>query len=419
MSVFRIFHRSATANRRREATMVPFRQGGLWMVAMALCLTGCSGNLTGFIGQNLGHVGETRFRAPVVVSPSQTLTGVARQAATAFAAAKEVGDACTLYSHVVRSQPGYSVRELSDTFLNCILTHGAAQLSCDFEIGHPGAASDDTAVEIPVTYTVSALSDATPGESSSWVAEAAWQAIPKEGSFTIRVPARAEVDGSWKFARLKSPRAEPTAGDWRTAGEVFSAQAIRSLALAEAAVALATEIEPTLRKLVNKDGLKRFEERRAVYGIGVCALEVAPQEDGIDTLAVLSAAQQLRDGKHLPRHLVDGPVEEREEVVDLARKVCGMMSPKTWKSTQREQLQARPVFISKTSVVLELAPRSQRLPVSRNAFTEEGEQLLARMEQVMGELVARLNASALRESGLEPAEVEARWRKAAAGGDDT
>jgi hypothetical protein len=386
------------------------------MTAIVLMLTGCSGNLTGFVSQHLGHLGDTKFRASVLVSPSQSFAGTGKQANADFAAAKKTGDACTLYSNLVRTEPGYSARTLAETFLGCILEHGAAQVSCDFEIGAPGAAPDDAAVEIPVTYKLSALADATPAATASWVAEAAWQAIPKEGSFTIRVPTRSQAGLGWQFARLKSPRAEPAAGDWRSANEVFSPQAIRSLAVAEAAVALAAGIEPTLMELVNTDGLTRLQKRKAVYGVGMCALEIAPQEDGVDTLAILSAAQQLRDGRHLPRHLVDGPADDREAVIDLARKVCGMMSPKMWKSTQREQLDARPVFISKAAVVLELPPRSTRLPpVSRNAFTDEGEQLLGRMEQVMGELVARLNASALRASGVEPREVEARWQNIVAG----
>lgn len=380
-------------------------------LSLTLVGAGCSGNLTEFVAQNLGHVGGSTFRASVIVSPSQTVAAPARQRVTSIAVSKRAGDACTLYGHVMRSQPGYSARSLAQEFAACVLRHGAAEVSVDFEIGDLAAASDGVAVEIPVDYRVSAVIDTAPASTASWVAEAAWQAIPREGSFTIRVPARSQTGLRWEFARLRSPRAEPAASEWRSLEQVFSPQEIRTLAMAEASVALAARIEPQVRQLVAEDGLSRFQNRKAAYGVGLCALEVAPQEDGIDSLAVLYAAQQLRDGKYLPAHLAGAQAEERDEVIGLARKVCGVMTPKTWKSTQREQLDARPVFISKSTVVLELPRRSQRLGVSRNAFTAEGEELLTRMEALMGELVAKLNQSAVRAAGVDPAEVEARWRK--------
>ena len=385
--------------------------GQVTLIGCVLALSGCSADLNAFIDRELGHLNDAKFHASVVVSPSQSIGGAATKGVADLTAAKKAGDACTLYGHSVRSKPGYSTRSLAREFLACVLRHGAAQVSCDVVIGPLTAAPDDVAVEIPVVYKVSSIGDAAPAVTSSWVAEAAWRAIQREGSLVISVPARSRTGLDWQFARLKSPGDEPLAGDWRNAGDVLSMQAIRSLALAEVATALAGHIQPAIWGLVAEDGLTRFMDRKAAYGIGLCAVEAAPQEDGIDTLAVLSAAQRLRDGKFLHDHFADASAAEREEVVALARKVCGMMTPKTWRSNQRERLDARPVFISKTSVVLELPPKATRLSVSRNAFTDEGEELLGRMEYVMVELVAKLNASALRASGVSAAEAEAQWRR--------
>lgn len=385
--------------------------GPVTLIGCVLALSGCSADLNTFIDRELGHLTEATFHASVLVSPSQSIGAVATKRAVDLTAAKKAGDACTLYAYSVRSKPGYSVRSLAREFLACVLRHGVAQVGCDVVIGLPAAAPDDSAIEIPVVYKVSSIGDAAPAVTSSWVAEGAWRTLQREGRLVISVPARSRTGSDWQFARLKSLGDQPLPGDWRGAGEVFSVQAIRSLAVAEVATALAAHIQPAISELVAEDGLTRFMDRGAAYGIGLCVVEAAPQEDGIDTLAVLSAAQRLRDGKYLHDHFAAASAEEREEVVALARKVCGMMTPKTWRSNQRERLDARPAFISKTAVVLELPPKATRLSVSRNAFTDEGEELLGRIEHAMVELVAKLNASALRASGVDADEAEARWRR--------
>lgn len=382
-----------------------------WLALLSLVSSGCTGNLTSFIGQSLGHLGDTQFRAVVLVSPSRLAPRSGSDSPTDWAASKRAGEACTLYAHLVRSQPGYSARALSREFAACVLGHGAAQVTCEFTIGHVGAAPDDTAVEIPVSYRVTSTNGATPASSASWVAEAAWRAIPKEGQFTIRVPARAQPGSGWQFALRKAQESDGQAGKWSTAAEAFSQPALRSLVVAEASASLAADIEPQLRRMLDDDGFTRFKERKVAYGYGLCELEAAPHEDGIDALVVLYVAQHLQDGDFLPPYLETADQATREEIIDLARKVCASMQPRRWRSTQRERLDARPAFISKATIVLELPPGTQQVSVSRNAFTDEGRELLGRMERLMTEFVAKLNARALRASGVDPAEVEARWRK--------
>jgi len=226
-----------------------------------------------------------------------------------------------------------------------------------------GSGADE--VSVAGSFKLAAIRDVSVPDESSWVVQAGWQTVPRQGEFGFRLPKTAE-------------NTEPAQMNDAVRSHVESV--------------LSNSIESELHRLLESNVLKRFESRKAVYGYGDCIPEAAPQEDGIDCLAVLGLAQQFRDRKYPPAFLSEEP-DDWANIVSLARKICGLMLPKEWRSVLRERLKARPVLLSKKLVVLELATGGKPLAINRNAFTEEGEKRLVRMEDVMVEFLARVNGA--------------------------
>jgi hypothetical protein len=319
-------------------------------------------------------------RRIVHVALSPTLRDRLRDSRQDMPRLRDHAEAFALRTHAVRREPGYSVRRLSGEVFDFLLKNGVMVANCDIRFEFPQLAAWGGEVPITGSFRLVSVREAIPAFDTSWVAEAAWCAVPKEGRFFFKSPV-----GSRHGSSMNE---------------------IDDAVVAHVGELLAKNIEGELHKLVTSDGTLRFQSRGAAYGIGECALEACPREDGVDTLSVLRVAQRIRDHDHLPDFLAEVPEQDRDDIVDVARRVCGVMQPKEWKSVMRERLNARPVFLSKTTVVLELASGGRRLTVNRNAFRNESEQILARIEGLAVELVAKINAASLTAAGIDAADAK-------------
>jgi hypothetical protein len=303
------------------------------------------------------------FRTVLTIAPSKKLRDQIQAGQINLSDLRKRGADFCLAAHSTRSQPGYSANKLSRDFYQFLLTSGAMSAAYDIEFQWATSFADEG--NVSGSFRLAATREVSIPDESSWVVQAGWQAVPEQGEFGFRLPKPAEKVGPALMNDAVQTHVEAL---------------------------LSNSIESELHRLLELDVLKRFESRKVVYGYGDCVLEAAPQEDGIDCLAVLGLAQKLRDGELPPAFPSQKPVDWAD-IVSLARKVCGLMRPKEWRSVARERLEARPVLLSKNLVVLELAIGGKRLVVNRNAFTDEGEKLLLRMEDVAVEFVARVNAA--------------------------
>jgi hypothetical protein len=322
---------------------------------------------------------EVRRIVHVTVSP--TLRDRLRHSRQDMSGLRDHAEALTLLTHAVRSEPGYSVRRLSGQVFDFLVKNGLMVANCDIQFEFPQTAAGGDELPVTGSFRVVSVREAIPAFDTSWVAEAAWRAVPKEGRFAFKAPVGSRNDSSMNQ--------------------------IDGAVVAHVGELLAKDVEGELHKLLTSDGTLRFQSRGAAYGIGECALEACPREDGVDTLSVLRVAQRIRDRVHLPDFLAEIPEQDRDDIVAVARLVCGVMQPKEWKSVMRERLHARPVFVSKTTVVLELASDDRRLTVNRNAFRNESEQILARIEGLAVELVAKINAASLTAAGIDADDAKA------------
>lgn len=346
---------------------------GFALATVALLLSGCKPP-----PKTLQHSRELRELLSVV--PSDALRRRVRAGAMSVEKTRSRSDAFVLSTYATRSKPGYSARALSDEVSDFLLQHGVMRAKCDITFQWSSTSRPVDDVTMSGSYRVVAIRDAFPPCDSSWVAEAAWHAVPREGRFSLTVPARLVSGTSTK------------------AVDVLVAEHVESL--------LARDIESKLHDLLAMDGATRFASRHTVYGTSDCTPEVCPNEDGIDALAILRVAQTMQDEKHLPECVAGATAEDKEQIVSLARMLCGMMLPRDWNSVVRERLRARPIFISKTTVVLQLATEKKEFTVNRNAFTDESDAVLSRFETRAMEFVSKLNAARLTAAGVDAADVE-------------
>lgn len=275
-----------------------------------------------------------------------------------------------------RATPGYSVRELSNDVFDFMVENGVLLAKYDVTYKWSPPVLPTGEVLFSGKFSMVSVSEEYPPSESSWVAQAAWAAVPRNGVFTVSIPAF-KVSG--------------------VAEDVIDAGVAQHLG-----VFLAKDIESHVHSLLAMDGAARLNARQAVYGLGDCTPEVCPKEDGIDSLALLQVAQSMRDVKHLPDYLMGASGEEKEDLALLARRVCAMVVPRDWKSVLRERVKARASFVSKNVVVLQTANGSRT--VNRNAFASESEAVLARFEAVAVEFVSKLNAIVLQASEVGGAE---------------
>lgn len=343
---------------------------------------------------------------------------------------RDLQEVCEMHASLVRSRAGYSARQLAGELGQAILYAGFLTADCDIAFQQVTISPGDSGVDIDGEFRVRAVTETCPSPTSSWVAESAWKAVPAKGRFSIHIPARLTGRGEWLFG-LSTPRTptftnSPGNLKWVQLHEAFSARHLAAEAAMPIGHELVRGIPPALNRLLQTDGHTRFEKTGAAYGAGKCILEAASKEDGIDALAVLGAALNARDGDRWSATLQNATDESKEKAKALAAKICGMMQPKEWRSTERERLDARPVFISHAVVILELAKATDRqavgkqlrsgsrIAVTRNAFSENSEGLLGRLEQAMEEFVSLLNGMAIESAGQDPDQVARAWKEARA-----
>jgi len=369
-------------------------------------------------GRSLAHTFTAFLGTDGPVAPDPT--------AEDLAALRSLHDLCLMHAHVVRTRPKYSARQLASELAQILLSRGFLTVRCEIDLGVPVVASDES-VQLVGEFTVDEVLECCPPPISSWVAEAAWKAVPRTGRFTVDVPAKQSARGTWLLGLPRRAASTQAANrgdvDWLPAKTFFSLPVVLGVVVEQIEAALSQAINSTLRGLLDSDGRIRFASRGVAYGADRCMLEACPTEDGIDALTVLDAALALRHGDTWPPGLQNASAENKEQATALAVKICGMMRPKDWRSTEREKLDARPVFVSRNTVVLELAQatarnavgkslrQGSRLTVNRNAFSETSEDLLVRLEESMQDFVSLLNTMALESAGQDPDDVEARWQE--------
>jgi hypothetical protein len=309
-----------------------------------------------------------------------------------------------------------------------MLQFGFLTAQCDVEIQDASVAAEESGVDIAGEFRVRGVEETCPAPTSSWVAEHAWKSMPSKGRFSIHVPARRNGKGEWLFGLsvVQAPDFTDSGSSvrWVNANTAFSATRLGEESREQIAKALLRPSRATVEQLLQTDGQTRFAKKGAAYGEGRCMLEASSKEDGIDAIAVLAAALETRGGKSWPATVQEATEDSKLRAANLAAKICGMMQPKEWRSTEREELEARPVFLSSTVVVLELSKPTARqavgkrlssgarLPVGRNAFAEGSQGVLLRLEQAMEEFVSLLNAMAIEAVGQDPDEIEKAWEAA-------
>jgi len=318
------------------------------------------------------------YRTVLTVAPSADLRDQIRSGVVTMKELRKRGDALTLTMCARRSQPGYSVRQMSQEAHDFVLHFGAMSATCDISFQWPGPAILTGETEVSGTFHLASVRAVSIPEESSWVAQAAWHAVPRKGQFKFRLPATTTSD-------------LPVSGI-----DDLVTQHVESL--------LSKRIEPELDRLLRMKGPQRFLERKAAFGTGDCAAEACPHEDGIDCLAILQLAQRIRDPDSPPPYLPAIPAADREELVTLANEICRLMLPKQWTSVLKEKRKGRPAFLSKTSVILAGA---EQVEMTRNAFAVGNEVSLLRLEKKMVELVTKLNQANVKLAAAgEPAETQ-------------
>lgn len=402
------------------------------LIIISAWVAGCSQNprndLMSAVSPYAKGLDGRKFSAEISTMVNRRTAGRHDDAESDREALTALHETWQLHAHAFRSIPGYSARALASEAAELILEFGFLVADCEITLNKPFASTEDSVVKIPANYAIRELKAAHPVSQSSWVAEAAWESIPTAGSFLIDIPARRDSTDSWSFAEYPEPvpdrGGKGNAQNWIDAKAAFSNPQIKARAIDALATALTQGIALAIRDLLDSDGATRLAKRGAVYGTGPSPLEACAREDGIDMVRILNAALAVQDVNDLPPPLNNASDDSKNAAVSLASRIRGMMQPKDWWSTQRERLNARPLFISRSTTLLEVAkPTARRtvgkrlaagarVPVTRNAFADKSEQLLGRLEETAEEFVSHLNAMVLESSKLDPEEVNKAWTTA-------
>lgn len=311
----------------------------------------------------------------------------------------------------VRTQPGYSARELAQEAGAVLREFGVASVLCDLAISPAIESYSPDRVRLTVKYDVVSVGSQRPPASASWVAAAAWAALPGPGELELEFPAKQVGADSWRLGHALPAgtvfgRIEPVLA-WGEPADILSIPAITNAASSAIATKLAGRCAESLDELLGSPVASRIEKKGTIFGGIACLPEIAPQEDGIDLSLLRQIAGETATGDYWIEVLPQASELQRAGIVESLEKLLPTLKPRKWKSRLNERLVAEPAFLSESHVALDFGGESPRVTVERTAFDESGLRLLERIQQLAVDCVRLINEAA---TGSDDSEtIERTW----------